>query len=290
MTIVELCIGSADNPWWQLDRGQESELQRVLANAAVVPAGTTVRFSPAPAAIRRARSGYQGMILRPGSADSPLRGPLLVAWDEVAPGFIVSDGGQAIERWLFETAPPELRTRLGLDFAELVERTGELFGLSGLTGPPRPGLACAGAPAFEPHTWFEHSLNNNCYSYARDRLGRRWPPLTPGGGSMPRWTCEILQELLAEDGLGLLSRSDEPAQCPPGGHVIAVCLDHAPGGTFHCLRRDGTGFWSHKLSTAGFVTHLDDEGKMMPTLHDARFLAPMSLCGFFSTPQSGRSG
>lgn len=286
MTTVELCLGSGLNPSWQLEPSRESRLVGLLANLPPVAEVAAAAASLSMRAVRQGRSGYQGMILRSDDDGSPFREPVLIAWDEFGDRFVATDGNLQLERFLFDTAPQEIKDSLGLDFETLAVRTGQLFQISGLSGPRGPGIRCATSPPFEPERWFQHRLNNNCYSYALNRLMDRFPPPIPGREARNDWTCAILTDLVQLDGLQLLHPSVEPDQCPTQGHVVAICQDHRANGIaiFHCLRRDSSGFWSHKMSTAGTVTHLDDDGKMMPTLQGAKFLTEMSICGFFATP------
>lgn len=285
MTLVELCLGSIANPTWPLTPDQESQLWDALARHRPA-AGAAGPHSIASSAIRQAPTGYQGFVLRPMASNAVLPFPMIISWGELSAPWVSIDDEQRIERWLFGTAPDAVKARIGLNYDQLSTRTGVLRRISGLEGRPGREIWCATAPEFEPHRWHAHRLDNNCYSYARDRLNERYPPPNPGGAVSDEWDCPTIQRLIAIDGLVLMHECEEPAECPASGHVIAVCQDHRMNGVsiFHCLRRDRSGFWSHKMSTAGHATHLDDAASAMPTLHDAQFLTSLSICGFFFDP------
>jgi len=163
----------------------------------------------------------------------------------------------------------------------------------------KPPPACAtcprGGPPYQPDIWNRPGIqeNNNCYSYACDRMHGpipfRYPPVSspvrgkPQPGqysgepiSGPPYNCADVIKKAKADGMEEL---DEHGCCRQGWHRVkayvgdrirvqrrrtpqgtTVSASRDAGADYHWYRQDAGGTWSHKPG-GGEVSYLDASGQ-----------------------------
>ncbi|CAF1667907.1 unnamed protein product, partial [Adineta ricciae] len=101
---------------------------------------------------------------------------------------------------------------------------------------------------------------NNCYAYGTNIVTNTFPqPGRYSGSRLSSITCESVRRAAVLDGLvyyGTLI----PKGHPKAGHFVALLI--WPNADYHWVRRDASGYWSHKPG-AGAITNKDNTGSLI---------------------------
>jgi hypothetical protein len=168
-TIITLDVFSGrQNPDWQLNERQESELAERLSSARTI---TAQRPSSTFGGL-----GYRGFLISRSLDD--LRGPLRITAHEgildQGPGMpnLVDDAG--LETWLVNTLATELPGTVREHILSQLSRpsAAPMFPLPKTAAVACPPNHAADAPTYNPGMWNTSATqpHNNCYNYANDRI------------------------------------------------------------------------------------------------------------------------
>jgi hypothetical protein len=160
--------------------------------------------------------------------------------------------------------------------------------------PPPPVVkGLSGRRLYAPASWNGAYINdNNCYSYANDRLFTTGSGATPGSGGgdvVPSsWDdCDPVARSLRADGLEPIALDDvnEP-QLEHRGWPVALYIGMQVNGVYtdyHFYRQDRSGLWSHK--PGGFkVRNCDESGRSITDIRSGSFNhLDYEYCGVFET-------
>ncbi|UJR15981.1 hypothetical protein I4U23_002900 [Adineta vaga] len=138
-------------------------------------------------------------------------------------------------------------------------------------------------PIYNPLTgnggcFVKKQSKNNCYAYGTNIVTNTFPqPGRHSGNKFSAITCESVRKAAVLDGL-VYYGTTLPRGHPKIGHFVALLL--WPNADYHWVRKDASGYWSHKPG-AGAITNKDNRGASIINPSTAN-LAPWRLfCGYY---------
>ncbi|CAF0798981.1 unnamed protein product [Adineta steineri] len=138
-------------------------------------------------------------------------------------------------------------------------------------------------PTFSPQTgnggcFVKKQSKNNCYAYGTNIVTNTYPqPGRYSGTKLSAITCETVRKAAVLDGL-VYYGTNLPVGHPKSGHFVALLL--WPNADYHWIRKDATGFWSHKPG-AGAVTNKDNTGSLINNPSKSNLSPWKSFCGYY---------
>lgn len=191
---------------------------------------------------------------------------------------------ETIDQFLFSTYADELMKRYELPPTVVRAQVGGPHPIAGLPATCDTSPLEIGHTTYRPPLWVgEPFCDNTCYGYAANV--RTEDIVVPDDSTRELWSPQNLIDALAEDGLG--DAIDQVPTGPPdahGSHYVVALLQVFGGtkGSFHFLRLDRSGCWSHKVGNEA-VTQRDDRNPKvkMTDLCSARFGSEFTFVGFF---------
>lgn len=125
-----------------------------------------------------------------------------------------------------------------------------------------------------------HQTENNCYNYGNDISTDTFAQ--PGRGSGKKWsydTCDDIRASAQRDGLTWIGQN-LPSDQPTVGHYVALFM--WPNVNFHWIRKDNSGYWSHKPGQTP-VKDTDNSGQKIVDPRKSDFSPWSQFCGFMQT-------